>query len=217
MRLLLFPLILLFLLASCHKKPVACIDSDIPDKIFVLDGAEVSNCSENTDYFVWTFKDSSMSELDNPLVPLNIEGDQTITLNCYSGDGRRKDVAKVHFFAGYIYVDSIVITSLTNDFYSSAFDNDSVQNLKLKYHGVPSIETYNNPVQQNLPLTFTFSETIKLDRKKVKYLLYEKFDSSEDGILLSINSLPHDTTISPHTLTSSGYGLKSAIYWHFKK
>ncbi|MBL4625850.1 MAG: hypothetical protein JKY42_12035 [Flavobacteriales bacterium] len=202
------------LVTGCYKKPAACIE--VKETNFILSYDSANSCSTNSEYHIWLFDDGTASEQNSPRLSFSGEGEHSVTLRCYSQDGRKIDETSATFFRGYMYIDSVVIYDLSHTFFQYAGIGDTLQNISLRFGQHGATEIFVLPTLDDLPFTFSFEDNAYLDTKMASVVLYET-TSSDSKVLISESINPHVSDSIVENVYSPIKRIGAKIYWHFNK
>jgi hypothetical protein len=206
----------LFLL-SCSKKPTACID--VLEENFNVKRVQLNSCAADAEYQIWTFEDETGIEGEKGSKWFHKEGYHSAKLTCYNKSGKKNDEISSTFFSGYKYLDSLIITGLSDDLFLNQQSN-SFANLYVIYDHDTSNEVYSNATSADLPLIFTFKNEARIDQNETYIRLMDQ--RSQNEILKSYEELMvHEDYTMPWeykegTPATTNYFL-SNTYWHFNK
>ena len=183
---------------------------NISDEYLMLFGGRTENCSQNSSYHVWIHQDGYIDENNFAELRFSEEGYQSIILRAFSKDGRKYDEITSDYYVGYMRVDSIVINHLSNESFKG--------NMSLQYAGYESLNSFTNPTAQDLPLTYTFNNSMKITQVDNTLGL---FNSSTNWFTMNFLSEENDTSptqISGWAIQNGNWvNIDASLYWHFNK
>ena len=166
--------ILVFLFAECNKEksfPVLCFNfhSKSIDEIGVFivgDSIEFENCSENTDFFWWSFGDGTISRETNPKHTYNKSGIYQVVLKAINENGIQEISQEIEVY-GLLTGDWSGRLSLSGKWYGFVFHLKQIEEIIIEGdilfsngNGPYTLSSTSIRIDQKVMLGFSISDLI---------------------------------------------------------